>query len=390
MYDFDKTFEINSIQLEPRLQEYLKRKKFNNTYGIDPDVSEEKEFGITNDDLKIIKKYKKGHTGLYTRDRINKSDHFVEPSMDDFETPLVDFTKDPRYERIQKKMESHKKAQQQIREYSNMDKDYEIFHRSNPYDDSFNANKMNKMNIDKPYDDPLNSNLRNYNKNSSNCNNKKMLLDSRDLALGPSRVFSGRKKNNATTKYNNDSFANLDYLHNSFTNNYNGNSLQHSNNQGNRPMTYNNPPKINYNNYVSPMTVNGGLPHNHSTMDIIGKVNNSNKYLDRTYDYTNDYVDKDTKRYLSKMKTGTQRETCNNYQNVPFMYGNGMADVDLETSMRGGIRDSSKKSIGFKNTFEHNFSYISSDIQDPNHVVNSRPQSTRGANTETVKYKRKY
>ena len=62
-----------------------------------------------------------------------------------------------------------------------------------------------------------------------------------------------------------------------------------------------------------------------------------------------------------------------------------MPDVCLEDSLRGGIRDSSKKSIGFKNPFEHQFDYISKDISDYKHTVQMWPQNSRGQNKEIAR-----
>src|SRR5579872_5643597 len=91
--DIDAAFNINSIQLEPRLQEYLRRKRFNEENDIDPPIPEEQEFCITNHDLKIIKKYKQGKTNLYSSKRLAKNPNFIVPEPMEFKT--VDFKKDP-------------------------------------------------------------------------------------------------------------------------------------------------------------------------------------------------------------------------------------------------------------------------------------------------------
>ena len=56
--DYEDAFNIGSIQLEPRLQEYMRRKRFNEENDIEPNIPEEKEFCVTDHDLKIIKRYK--------------------------------------------------------------------------------------------------------------------------------------------------------------------------------------------------------------------------------------------------------------------------------------------------------------------------------------------
>ena len=62
-----------------------------------------------------------------------------------------------------------------------------------------------------------------------------------------------------------------------------------------------------------------------------------------------------------------------------------MPDISLENSLRGSLRDSSKKSIGLRNSFEHSFDYISKDISDTKHTVQMRPQNTRGCNKEIAR-----
>lgn len=363
--DFNKAFETKSIQLEPRLQEYLNAKRFNKENSIDPGIPEEQEFNITAQDIKLIKKFKKGDGNLYSRKNVNNNldneSYFVQSSGGNFDEPLNDFKNDPRYKRLQKKMESHKQAKEQIKQYHHMDEEYTMFHQPNPYNETVNAPNS----IEKPYFDPNH----NYKQSSTATKaSKQLMMDSRDLAIGPSRLPPNKRKNAGTDRN--------EYV----------NPLMHSHNQPKRSMVYNNPPKISYNNYLSPMKVNGGLPHQHSTTDIIGRVNNYNKHLDKTYEYTDDFADLDAKMFHSAVKTCTQRENSNNYNNVPFMYGNGMMNIDVENSMRGGYRDSSKKSSGFKSSFENNFQYISPDIQNVNHVVNDRPLNTRGANKESARY----
>jgi hypothetical protein len=96
-------------------------------------------------------------------------------------------------------------------------------------------------------------------------------------------------------------------------------------------------------------------------------------------------ADIDTRTFISSARTNTQRENCNRYQNIPFQYGNGLKDVCLEDSLRGSIRDSKKKSIGFRNAFENQFDYISEDIYDPNHTVFEYARNSRGNNKQIAR-----
>src|SRR5277367_5573557 len=185
--NYEDAFDIGSIQLEPRLQEYLKRKKFNEENDIEPPIPEEKEFCITPHDLNIIKRYKQGKKNIYTPKRIAKDPHFVRPNTGDFDgDPFdMDFKKDPRYQRLQKKMQSHRDAQKKIRDFEGIDEDYTIFHQSNPYDLK-PENRPKK--IAKPYDDPnneLGSDLEDdlYDNPCNDVCDDAFMMDSRDLVL---------------------------------------------------------------------------------------------------------------------------------------------------------------------------------------------------------------
>jgi hypothetical protein len=146
-------------------------------------------------------------------------------------------------------------------------------------------------------------------------------------------------------------------------------------------------PKIMYHQRLSQgrEQVNGGLEHSRDMNEIIGSLDNYNKHLSSSYDYVNPDADLDTHTFTSGQRTGTRREQASGYQSVPFQYGNGLKDVSLEDSLRGGIRDSSRRSIGFKNPFENQFSYISGDISDSRHTVQMYPQNTRGADKEIAR-----
>lgn len=360
--DFEKAFDIRSIQLEPRLQEYIRKKKFNKENNIMPEIPEEQEFCITKQDLQIIKKYKQGKSRIYTSNRLSKQEYFVKPIMYDFDNTENDFKKDPRYKRLQKKMESHRIAQDKIRNFDNIDSDYEIFHRSNPYD---KFNKSNKsMKIAKPY----------YENNDDDISygtiDDSIMMDSRDLVLGPSRPIKNNTKKHMINRSDLNDFG----AFGNFNDYSNKEYCYNPNKKANNPNTYNHPPKIAYNDILTPQRVNGGLEHNSNINDIIGDVDNYNRHLNKTYEYIDPTI-----------RTNTRKEHYNRYQSVPFMYGNGLPDVCLEDSLRGGIRDSSKKSIGFKNPFENQFYYISKDISDPNHTVQMWPNNTRGTDKQIAR-----
>jgi hypothetical protein len=377
--NYEDAFNIGSIQLEPRLQEYLKRKTFNEENDIEPPISEEKEFCITPFDLKIIKRYKQGKPKIYTSKRLRKDPHFVTPDMGDFENgPFdMDFKKDPRYQRIQKKMQSHKDAQKQIRNFEGIDEDYTIFHQSNPYDLK-PENRPKK--ITKPYEDP-NNDMGDLDSDDDDFDDG-IMMDSRDLVLAPARPI--RKTNKIGSRTNKRDMNNEEIL-NYAPNRDRGKYCYNTNVKSSNPSSYHHPPRIQYKQVVTNEQVAGRMEHSRDLNDVIGNLDNYNKHLNETYEYIPSEADIDTHVHIPGMRHNSKRENFNSYRSIPFRYGNGLPDVSLEDSLRGGIHDSSKKSIGFRNPFEHQFDYISKDISDPHHTVQMWPQSTRGNDRELAR-----
>jgi len=368
--DYEQAFSTSNIQLEPRLLEYINRKTFNRENDIRPDIPEDKEFSITMEDRDIIKRYMRGRSAIYSKKRTGNKSHFVQPApcTDDFfsnKTGKNAFQNDPRFKRLQKKMESHKNARAQIANLDGIDEGYEIFHRSNPYDDPSNPNVVRPTRIMKPYDDPSNNDSDDdympqntksrgiYRKTVLNNNSPEFtMMDSRDLVLGSSKGDANHSK----------------YMYNPNTR------------SGGSESSYNHRSKLSYRNTLIPEKVNGGLDHNHSIREIIGGLDEYNKHLDDTYDYIDAEVDQDTHSMRPRTRNSSIRDNYDGYKAIPYGYGGGLADISVEDSLRGGIRDSRSKSTGFRNSFEHQFDYIDSDISDPNHTVEMRPEATRGAN----------
>lgn len=391
--DYEDAFNIGSIQLEPRLQEYLRRKRFNEENDIEPPIPEEKEFCVTSHDLKIIKRFKQGKEKVYTAKRLAKDPHFVKPSEDGFEAANNDndFKKDPRYQRLQRKMQSHKDAQKQIRNFEGIDEDYTIFHQSNPYD---LKPEKRPSRIAKPYDDPSNDDLDGDAYDGPNdlhghAFDDRVMMDSRDLVLAPSRpTKSSNRVGSRTNRRDEDN----QYIQNKpngkrYDNPDRGQYCYNPNQKSRNPSAYHHTPKISYHQRLAQgrEQVNGGLPHSRDVSDVIGNLDSYNKHLNSTYDYVQSDADLDTRTFTPGARTGTRREMASTYRSVPFGYGNGLPDVSLEDSLRGGIRDSSRKSIGFHNPFEHQFDYISEDISDSRHTVQMWPQSTRGEDKEIAR-----
>jgi hypothetical protein len=62
----------DNIFLEPRLTEYLKKKKYYREYNIDPSISLEKEYQITDSDRRLLRSYFSGNRNIYTNEQLEK------------------------------------------------------------------------------------------------------------------------------------------------------------------------------------------------------------------------------------------------------------------------------------------------------------------------------
>lgn len=61
-----------NIMLEPRLQEYIKRKQFHKNNNVTPCISPEKEFQITSQDKRILREYLSGNRDIYSKYTLEK------------------------------------------------------------------------------------------------------------------------------------------------------------------------------------------------------------------------------------------------------------------------------------------------------------------------------
>ena len=129
---------MNDNNLEPRLSEYLKKKKYNKEHNIkNPHI--EKDYMIDSKDIETINYFIR-----YNKPPSNKNNFsdFVDPSGAQF--PSSQFKPDERLKRIQKKQESHQKARESINNYDNISKKYDMYRNdrkfASMYGDDFTSN----------------------------------------------------------------------------------------------------------------------------------------------------------------------------------------------------------------------------------------------------------
>lgn len=201
--DYNLMIKEENIDIEPRLREYLNKKKYYKEHNIEPAFSIEKEYSITNDDLKLLKEYLNGNTSVYKYDKRHEFLDLIDTRGQKFESP--DFKQDERFKRFQKKMERTKNAQKERNNWSGWnDGNIKLLPKN------FDVNER-RINIE-PFD----------------VNSRNISLDN-DYILNDNNKH---KQNMTTLEHRNDSFVNniigMDPSYRN-TNKYNSNSIKTNN-----------------------------------------------------------------------------------------------------------------------------------------------------------------
>lgn len=279
--DFESNY--NSMQLEPRLREYIDKKRFYKENNIKVHNLEQ-QYRITSNDIKTIKSYIRGDSKKH-----NNNKDMIDVSNSSF--PSGDFKSDPRFERLKKKQQKHLDATTQRHNYNSISRGYDMYDNTKSYASSFGDNF--DINSNKWYDESINSTI-NKSKNFNNTN------------------------------------------------------------------TYTNP-KSNYNSYVFKQQI---IDDPYSTDAILNNINQYSSKVSQQYNNPNQYFDYNL------------RPVSNTTRNVDTSVDNYLRFGDDSATSRNN------KAIGYPNPVEHYFSYISDDLQRPEHVVNDRGMPTRLMNKE--------
>lgn len=313
----------DDIGLEPRLFEYVKKRQFFKENGIDTSLLE-KEFALTKTDIVKIKAYVKGDKEKYS----NGHQDMIDYSQARF--PSDEFKKDIRLERIKAKQKKEADANDQRHDYGMISKTYDMYREDRPFA-SASGNDFTKSDFH------------------------------------PTDWFKNSR----------DEIAELD------TNSSNGGFFENN--------TYVNP-RSSYNGYLDSHTT--VKSDNHTIDDIIGKLDTYTKQSEKIPRRENS-MDVDYKRMIPANNNNNLRCTENTYKPMPFMgadgstshnLGSSIRDMDVDSHMRFGETPMrAGKSLGYPSVLEHAFSYISQDIQDPNHVVMDRGVPSRAFNKETAR-----
>lgn len=340
MANINEVLLDGSMFLEPRLQQYIEKKKYYKKHNIETESSLEKEYNISNNDIRLIKDYMNGKKNYYKHDKKDQYLDLIDTTGQKFAG--MNFKDDERYKRFQKKMERNKTATQQRHNYSE-------------WDDGFT-----KLIPDESSSQPLDRSATSGRKTIDSSSSTRKLDD---------RFFSMQKQ--------------TDNIHNPYKSNslYEGRNIKYND-------TYENM-------FDSPIKNNNLMADN-----IIGrKKTYAKSYPNDRYEYEN-HLDSESKRNnMSINQKGKKYHNTSSYTPVPHSNSDIIKDINIENNLRTGedvvqsdytkYRVNSKaKTIGYPNPNEHYYDYIYS-----NNITNSTlpyPKNTRDDNNKSRKqlYKR--
>ncbi len=329
------------MTLEPRLQEYLKKLSYFRKNNVTPSIGLETEFTITREDKFRIREYLRGNKDIYGKDFVvpeQVKDTFNGWPTNDtkntspFQIQYDDYKKDPRYERLQKKIQRDKDANMGRYSYAgrNLDELDEL--------------KKVRNNI---------SGIQTLSTALTDPNDNKLFLDDEP--------------------YMSDYLLNVDPKPND------------------RIYTHTQP-EIQYRqrlHWSQNEDGRGGIKHNHNTQKLEKDLAQYKKHVNMIYNDPNSKFDMDYSQiHNDGNRTNMMMRSSKTNQAVPLNSKNvnligGTRDIDIDNELHTGIpeRNARAKSLGYPNYVEHSFDYISPDIQDPRHVVMPYPQNTRALNS---------
>ena len=388
----------DTITLEPRLLEYLKKKK----HYIDSHIpidNLEQNYQITDADLNTIRAYLRGDKKKYN---VCKYTDYVNPTSSQFDSQKQNLHKDPRFERIKKKQQRDKDAKDQRNNYSMVERTYDMYRKEqnlasaagNDFESTgdwmLNTKDLSKYD-DNPYKvpppEPLGSTF--YGSNSYNESTgfgqvaPKIRLDdylpygSIELPPEDYTLDNILKELNSKKKFTDRTYT---YEPKSFDTQYSTSAT---------PKTQNRPPL--------PPCSKPEKPRKKLTPEEISCIMSGNwspgsgqpigafEELDDGTIVPRENIQKkpNTPKYIPENKRDTQNPNCPQSTSMR----NDSRDISLDTFLRygGNTPTRNAKTLGYPNPFEHSFNYINDDMQKPEHVVNDRGFPSRSLNREVAR-----
>jgi len=364
------------ILLEPRLQEYIKKKQYYKKNNIMAVISPEQEFSITKEDVKRIKAFLKGNKNVYDH---REQDNYTEPlEQQGFENdPDEMYKNDPRFKRYLVKVGRDKEAARQRHIQGDIDQSYF------------------KNVLDDKYYDKVDADYNKHNKFEDNVDNN--MNDDYDINYNDDRPalqakFSKEYATDNKYKYSNPLRSRSRRVYEAY------------------------PPVVQKDLPIYPMKNNRShkLPTKHEPEinKVIGNLETYAYKINKSYQYKS-HMDDESKVVTPCVTSGGKNYlNTSTYKSIPYLgRGDGMRDISIETEITQGMASRTRpyssdktmdqmfleqnsglpsrgtKSYGYRNPVEHYFDYVDGDIQDPDHVVFDRGRATRMDNHATSRPK---
>lgn len=351
------------IMLEPRLQEYIKKKKFYKNNNIVSGTNIEKEFNISNDDIKMIKKFMKGDKNIYNnyqkklknKNNKNKRKQFF---------PSKKFRDDPKFKKLNKNQKL--KYQQNNSYYLNNIQDIEFD------ENDFNENKFNNSNCSNNNNNNFNYDNFSHNDHLNNDyymdNLKSINSNDNYTELGKFYESSNLNVKNPTNHKKNDKCNNKMFEYNMMKNintKLDGkiNSLMDQYNPRSDPIMFNSNLNKCNNKYAINDCNKKNLKHS-----VHKCLKNKNK------------LDRNNRLVIPNLSNKKKINEDINYTSMPhFNYEDEKYNTEIENELIKGIPTHTDKSYGYRNPEEHYFEFIENDFQNPENTI--EPWTRGGINT---------
>ncbi len=340
------------MMLEPRLQEYLKKKAFYKKNNIKPCIKPEEEYQITSRDKRALRAFLKGRTNIYNPQLAKiDEDGQCRPGKTFF--PSKGFRDDPRVPKLKKKNKNVKPIN---RGMFVPDNEFESY-----------------------YEDPIREDVN-------------PMMDSRDFS---NKDISGFSLNDSRFDPRTDPY--IEPGPEKFSK-YNS---QYRINPGDPPYNPKQDPDPRNNYIISDLGQRNQECKNNSGLSLIGTDKAYSTYDsfqrspnfnlinkdDRKKFYKNSgygdfaepsfsersHMDTDNKMVIPKLSSGTKRDlNTSKYRMMPYFADPEKSEdvnIDLETAMIRGMPSNTTKSYGYRNPAEHFYQYVDPAFNDERFVV---------------------
>lgn len=339
--DYYDCTKDDDIQMEPRLTEYIKTKKYYHKNRISTD-NLEKKFDITKNDMIKIRSYLRGD-----KKYINENKDLIDVGKASF--PSESFEKDARMDRIVKKQQKTEEAKEQKNNYGLISRGFDMYRSDRPFASAMGDDfSKSKFNPNQWFEDDSNS-----------MRQKKTQKNVRFMEDTKMSNYKNPNRANVNNTKQNSLYENNTYVH----------------------------PQSTYNGYVGDNTVVDSNMNN--VKKIIGDVKTYRNKIGANSYQTNRHDTDDVFGDNNPFKRN-KCEAENNYMNIPLQNGFGQndfgSDIEVDTYMRFGDTPSrGAKSLGYPNPVDHYFDFISNDLQTPEHTMSMRGVASRLSNTEIAR-----